>query len=139
MDSHTVLQRSYNMSQIKSSNTRLEILFRKYLTKNGIRGYRIKNKIHGKPDLYFTKQKIAIFIDGCFWHKCPADFVRPKSKNDYWDIKINKNVSRDKKITKLLKAEGINVIRFWEHEIENNLEKCYRILKRVYEKNIQIN
>ncbi len=133
MDTHTPMQRKYNMSRIKSSNTLIELKFRKYIWKNGLRGYRLKSKILGKPDIYFPKQKLAIFIDGCFWHKCPIDFIRPISKNDYWDKKIANNISRDRKITKKLKREGVKVIRFWEHEIENNLEKCYSKLRMFYE------
>lgn len=102
-------------------------------------GYRLKSKIAGKPDIYFSKQKVAVFIDGCFWHKCPIDFIRPKSKNDYWDKKIKNNVKRDKKINLKLKTEKVRVLRFWEHEIANNIEKCYRILVTAYEKKLQNN
>lgn len=136
MDTHTPAQRKYNMSRIKSSNTLIELKFRKFIWQKGLRGYRIKSKIGGKPDIYFPKQKLAVFIDGCFWHKCPTDFIRPKSKNDYWDRKIKNNVRRDKKINIELKKENIRVLRFWEHEINTNLEKCYTILRSAYEKNL---
>lgn len=130
MDNHTLKQRSYNMSQIKSSDTKLELLFRKFLLQNGIRGYRIKNKIFGKPDLYFPVKKIAVFIDGCFWHKCPEDFIKPKSKNDYWDKKIKDNVARDKKVSGELGKQGIKVLRFWGHEITNNMNACMVKVKK---------
>lgn len=139
MDTHTPTQRKYNMSQIKSSGTLIELKFRKFIWKGGLRGYRIKSKITGRPDIYFFKQKVAVFIDGCFWHKCPIDFIRPKSRNDYWDNKIKNNVKRDKKINIELKKENIKALRFWEHEIVNNLEKCYSILKTAYEKNTKNN
>lgn len=138
MDTHTPTQRKYNMSQIKSSDTLIELKFRKFIWKSGLRGYRIKSKITGRPDIYFFKQKVAVFIDGCFWHKCPIDFIRPKSRNDYWDKKIKNNVKRDKKINIELKKENIKALRFWEHEIVNNLEKCYSILKTAYEKHNSI-
>jgi DNA mismatch endonuclease (patch repair protein) len=133
------MQRKYNMSRIKSSDTLIELKFRKFIWKNGLMGYRLKSKIAGKPDIYFSKQKVAVFIDGCFWHKCPIDFIRPKSKNDYWDKKIKNNVKRDKKINLKLKTEKVRVLRFWEHEIANNIEKCYRILVTAYEKKLQNN
>jgi len=139
MDTHTPNQRKYNMSQIKSSNTQIELKFRKFIWKKGLRGYRIKSKVTGKPDLYFNKRRIAVFIDGCFWHKCPVDFIRPKSKNDYWDTKLENNIKRDKKIDLELKTKKIKVVRFWEHEIENDLEKCYSILRTVYEKSFKNN
>lgn len=134
MDTHTPMQRTYNMSRIRSSNTLTELKFRKFIWQKGLRGYKIKSKITGKPDIYFSKQRLAVFIDGCFWHKCPIDFIRPKSRNDYWDTKINNNIKRDKKIIKKLSSEGIKVIRFWEHEIVNNTKKCYLRLRTVYEK-----
>ena len=138
MDTHTPRQRKYNMSQIKSSNTLIELKFREYIWLNGLRGYRIKSKILGKPDLYFPKKKLAVFIDGCFWHKCPNDFIRPRSRKDYWDKKIKNNVRRDKRINIELKKENIKVLRFWEHEIANNVKKCYGILITAYEKNNNI-
>jgi len=134
MDTHTATQRSYNMSRIKSKNTKIEILFRKLVWRRNLKGYRVKTNIPGKPDLYFPKKKFAVFIDGCFWHKCPIDFIRPRSKNSYWDKKIKNNILRDNQINKELKKKGIRVIRFWEHEVEKDLEKCYSILRSAYEK-----
>lgn len=122
MDVLTKKQRSFNMSKIKSRNTALEIMFRKYLWKKGIRGYRIKNKIIGKPDLYFPLKRIAVFIDGCFWHKCPVDYKNPKSNTQFWNKKISENIVRDKKVIKILKKQNIKVLRFWEHEVEENIE-----------------
>ncbi|MCL5073656.1 MAG: very short patch repair endonuclease [Actinobacteria bacterium] len=129
-------QRSYCMSQIRSKNTKAEIKLRKCLYGNGLRNYKIHNNVLGKPDIFFSKKKIAIFIDGCFWHKCPKCFVRPKSKNEYWDKKIDKNVLRDKNVTKELKKLGFTVLRFWEHEIEKEIESCWAKFLKIYEKNI---
>jgi DNA mismatch endonuclease (patch repair protein) len=134
MDRITKAQRSYNMSRIRSKNTAVEISFRKNLWNSGIRGYRVNAKIIGKPDLYFSKKKIAIFIDGCFWHKCPRCFIKPKTNLSYWTPKINKNALRDKKNNKDLKSEKIKVLRFWEHEIKNNMERCYNKFSKTYEK-----
>ncbi len=129
-------QRSYCMSRIRSRDTSVEITFRKHLWCKGYRNYRIKSKIAGKPDLYFPKKRIAIFIDGCFWHKCPKCFIGPKSNKKYWGPKIKRNVERDKEINKKLKKEKIKVIRFWEHDIKNNFNKCYNKFKKIYESKI---
>lgn len=131
MDTHSSLQRSYNMSRIRSGNTKIEILFRRLIWSEGLKGYRIHSRNTGKADIYFPKKKIAVFIDGCFWHKCPDHYIRPKSRNDYWDNKIKNNTLRDRKINKELEKKGIQVIRFWEHEIENNPDKCYSKLRSV--------
>lgn len=129
-DKLTKEQRSYCMSRIRAQNTSPEIKFRKFIWEKGVRGYRVKNKIHGKPDLYFPKKKLAVFLDGCFWHKCPKCFVKPKSRNEYWDKKIENNIMRDKQINAKLKKEGIRVIRIWEHDIKKDLNKCYGKLNK---------
>lgn len=98
-----------------------------------MRGYRIKTSLIGKPDLFFPKKKIAVFIDGCFWHKCPKCFVRPKSNIKYWDKKIQRNVERDFEVTKTLQKEGICVIRLWEHEIHEDIQSSFQKLARKYE------
>jgi len=134
MDVLTKKQRSYCMSRIKSKDTNLEVLFRKYIWSKGLRGYFVKNKIQGKPDLYFPKKRIAVFIDGCFWHKCPKCFIAPKNNARFWKNKIDKNVKRDKQINKLLKTNGIKIIRFWEHEIRKDPAKCFKKIKIYYEK-----
>lgn len=113
------------MSRIKASNTSVELKLRRYVWSKGLRGYRIKNKVMGKPDLYFPAGKLAIFIDGCFWHMCPVHYVEPKSNLSYWLPKIERNIIRDKEINRLLQNSGIHVIRIWEHEIQENIEKTY--------------
>jgi DNA mismatch endonuclease (patch repair protein) len=117
-------QRSYCMSRITSKNTLPELRFRTLIWQEGVRGYRLHRKLAGKPDLYFGSKKLAVFIDGCFWHHCPKCFVKPKSNNDYWDAKMARNKKRDRQVNRLLKAESITVMRFWEHDIKKNPEKC---------------
>lgn len=134
MDNLTKEQRHLCMSRIKNRDTKVELNFRKYIWGKGIKNYRTKSKIIGKPDLYFSKKKIAIFIDGCFWHKCPTCFVKPKTKNKYWDVKIKNNILRDKKINSELKKNNISVLRFWEHELKIDINKCFLKLKKYYEK-----
>lgn len=127
-DNLTSAQRKYNMSRIKSKNTKLELRLRKLLWRNGVRGYRIHYPLLGKPDIVFIKKKIVIFIDGCFWHKCPLDFTQPKTNIDFWMNKIEKNVLRDNKITIELEKNGWTVLRFWEHQI---IKQPNEVLKKI--------
>jgi DNA mismatch endonuclease, patch repair protein len=120
VDVLNVTQRSYNMSRIRGKNTSPEIKIRKMLFSEGIRGYRIHYNLPGKPDIVFIKKKIAIFIDGCFWHKCPVCFKEPETRKEFWIEKIDKNVERDLEINKLLKNMGWKVIRIWEHDVRKN-------------------
>lgn len=116
-------QRKHNMSRIRSKNTGPEVKLRQLLWSQGIRGYRIHYNLPGKPDIVFTKKKIAIFIDGCFWHKCPVDFQEPETRKEFWMKKISSNVERDIKVNIHLQKEGWAVIRFWEHEVRKNPEQ----------------
>ena len=112
------------------------VYFRKYIWSKGIRGYRVSSNIKGRPDLYFPRKNITVFIDGCFWHKCPRCFIKPRSNKKYWKEKIKNNIKRDKQNTRLLQNKGIHVIRIWEHQIKDNINKCYQKLLKVYEKEI---
>jgi len=125
----TKKERSYNMSQIKGKNTKPEIKLRKELFSSGLKGYRIHKKIIGKPDIVFPKQKVAVFIDGCFWHKCPKCYQEPKTNNKFWSKKIGENRKRDKKINTQLKKEGWKILRFWEHELKANSSLCVEKIK----------
>ena len=115
-DVHTKEQRSYNMSMIKASRTKPELKIKKFMKILGFT-YQPKN-IVGKPDFANKKQKIAVFVDGCFWHKCPKCYKKPKTNTKFWNDKINKNVERDKKINIVLKKNGWKVIRLWEHSLK---------------------
>jgi len=114
-------KRSQIMSKIKNKDTKLELQF-----KNSLKGlrFRYQPKIKGKPDFASKKLKIAIFIDSCFWHKCPKHFRQPGSNKKYWIKKINRNAERAKEANKQLKKEGWKVLRFWEHDINKNIKKC---------------
>lgn len=121
-DVHTPEQRSYNMSQIHSKNTKPEEMVRKYLFSRGFR-YR-KNDPHlpGKPDIVLPKYKTVIFVNGCFWHahKGCKYFVWPKNNADFWKKKIESNVLRDEKNFKLLTAMGWRVVTIWECELKKS-------------------
>ena len=131
MDVLSKKQRSYCMSCVKSKNTKIEDTFRNYIRSKGIRGYRIGRKnVTGKADLYFGKTKVAVFIDGCFWHKCPVCLSIPSSNYKFWDEKLNKNVARDSKVNDTLEAMGVTVLRFWGHDVKKDVKKCYTRLRK---------
>jgi len=135
VDVHTKKQRSYNMSMIKGRNTKPELIIRKLLSSKRIRGYRINYKLLGKPDIVFTKYKLAIFIDGCFWHRCPKCFVEPDKNKEFWKNKINSNIKRDKKVNQTLKKSGWKVLRFWEHLLMRDPDLVYkRILRALFKR-----
>jgi DNA mismatch endonuclease (patch repair protein) len=121
-------QRTFNMSKIRGKNTGPEVKLRKLLWSHGIRGYRIHYNLPGKPDIVFTKKKIAIFVDGCFWHKCPICFQEPETRKEFWSKKIQSNVDRDQKQTNLLRDDGWIVIRFWEHEIRKEPDSVVQMI-----------
>jgi DNA mismatch endonuclease (patch repair protein) len=114
-----------SMRSNKRSDTGPEILLRKALWKEGLRGYR-KNfeKVPGSPDICFVSKKLAIFINGCFWHRCPkCDLPMPKSNTEFWTAKFERNIERDKKKIKRLKREGWSTLIVWECEIKTNMNK----------------
>jgi len=114
-DNLTKEQRSYNMSRIRSKNTKPEKALKKLLTKTG---FKYQPNLLGKPDFADKKNKTAVFIDGCFWHKCPKHFKEPKTNRTYWIPKLEKNKKRDKKINLDYKKRGWKVVRIWEHELK---------------------
>lgn len=113
-DTLTRKQRSYNMSRIRSSKTRPELNLRGLLEPLGFE-YQPKD-IFGRPDFVNREKKTAVFVDGCFWHKCPEHFVQPATRAGFWMKKIEGNVRRDAAVNKKLSEDGWKVIRVWEHD-----------------------
>ena len=115
-DVHEPEIRSYNMSRIKSKDTKPEMIVRRFLFKNGFR-YRLHVKdLPGKPDIVLPKYKTVIFVNGCFWHghKGCRYFVIPKTRTDWWLEKITRTIDRDRGNLYQLKALGWNVITIWQ-------------------------
>lgn len=130
-------QRSHNMAMIKSKNTMPEIRLRRFLSAKGLKGFSLTSKLSGSPDIVYKKQKVTIFVDGCFWHKCKIHFVAPKTHKRFWENKINGNVARDIKVNRELRKQGYTVLRFFEHSINSNLTRCYiairnKLIKKGY-------
>lgn len=122
-DTLTNEQRHHCMSQIRSKNTKPEVLVRKELFRRGYR-YRINvSKLPGKPDIVLPKYKTVIFVNGCFWHGHEGckHFVLPKSNVEYWQAKIRSNQRRDKNAIIMLQQIGWNVITIWECNLTGSL------------------
>lgn len=107
------------MQSNKGRDTKPELLVRRLVHAAGLR-YRVNARpekdLRRAADLLFRPVKIAVFIDGCFWHGCPAHYTRPKANNAYWAEKVQRNRDRDAETTRILTERGWLVLRFWEHE-----------------------
>lgn len=115
-------KRSALMGRIRGKDTKPELILRHALWAVGLR-YRLGVKPLGvKADLVFLGPRVAVFVDGCFWHGCPDHYVRPRSRPNFWAEKLSSNVLRDRRQTLALEGAGWRVCRFWEHEIHERLE-----------------
>lgn len=120
------------MSAVKSrGNESTELSFVRLLRANKISGWRRHLAIFGKPDFVFRKQKIAVFIDGCFWHGCKKCRTIPKQNRVFWSDKIERNIKRDKLVTKELRKSDWTVLRFWEHQLKKNPQTVISRLRRI--------
>ena len=125
------------MSRVKSrgnQSTELKLLelFRLYKLK----GWRRKYLIKGSPDFVFLKERLAIFVDGCFWHGCPKYCRFPKSNEEYWVTRIDQNKKRDYKVTNELRGKNWTVIRLWEDELKGNqFKRKINRIKRAIQSN----
>lgn len=105
------------MSCIRASKTKPELILKNLLIGTYLK---YQPKMYGKPDFALKSKKIVIFVDGCFWHKCPVCFKRPKTNKKYWDNKFKRNAERDKHVNIYYKKSKYKLLRFWEHQIEKN-------------------
>lgn len=115
------------MSRIRGRNTRPEVIVRKILWSLGHR-YRINYSLPGRPDIVFTRPHLAVFIDGCFWHRCPLHYQAPATNPEFWETKIAGNVRRDREVDARLAEGGWSVLRFWEHEVKADPEQVLRAI-----------
>jgi DNA mismatch endonuclease, patch repair protein len=132
MDVLTKQQRHTNMQHIHGKDTKPEIVLRKALWHRGIRYRKNYAALPGKPDIVLTRQKIAIFIDGDFWHaryhqEHPGEQVRTHS--DFWKNKLSRNVERDKEVNDALTEAGWLVLRFWESDVKKHLNTVIQTIE----------
>ena len=108
------------MSRIRSHGNRdTELAMVCLFRREKIKGWRRHSNVLGKPDFVFPKQRMAIFVDGCFWHGCLAHSKPPKSNCEYWTTKLARNKRRDQIVGRKLRDQGWSVVRIWEHEIKD--------------------
>jgi DNA mismatch endonuclease (patch repair protein) len=119
------------MAAIRSRDTRVELALRRALRERGLFGYRChQGALPGKPDIAFTRWRVAIFIDGAFWHGHPDHFTFGKL-GDYWDEKVARTQRRDREQQRALEALGYTVLRFWDFAVKSDLEDCAADIERV--------
>ena len=121
------------MSANKAKNTKPEITLRKALWSEGHKGYRLNwKKAPGRPDIAYPGKKIAIFVNGCYWHRCPkCNLPLPKTNTDFWKEKFDKNVKRDKKKNDELLSLDWIVLVFWECDIKSDISNSIQKIKKV--------
>jgi len=127
-------ERSRIMSSVKSKeNLSTEWRLRSALVRGGIHGWRVRpSHLPGKPDFFFPFSRVAVFVDGCFWHGCPKCGHLPSNNRAYWAAKIKGNRQRDARNNAALVSMNIHVLRFWEHAIRDSPEQCViRITREV--------
>lgn len=126
-------ERSKRMALIRSRDTKLELRFRRALYSAGLRGWRCHVRgVFGVPDLAWQGRRVAVFVDSAWWHGHPSRW-NPGKLPGKWDEKILRNKERDAEVTAHLRAEGWTVLRFWDFEIERDLERCVGDVKRAIE------
>lgn len=118
-------KRSEVMSKIRGfGNKETEIALIKIFRRHKIVGWRRRQKVFGKPDFVFWKQRVAIFVDGCFWHQCPLHSSIPRQNQEFWQKKLQATTLRDKQVNTTLEQKGWIVIRIWEHELKDEEIVC---------------
>lgn len=123
-DNLTPEQRSRTMARIRSRDTQPELLLRQELWRRGVRGYRLDVRgLPGRPDLCWRARRVAVFVDGAFWHGHPSAFKEGKS-GSYWDAKIKRNMERDRAADAALREMGWSVLRFWDFDVRRDLQAC---------------
>ena len=133
-DIFTPEKRSWIMSRIRGTNTKIDLRMKELLSENGYK-FEMYPKLFGSPDFVLKRKKIIIYCDGDFWHGYKYDEKKKPAKK-LWRDKIRGNMKRDGRITRKLRRDGWAVLRFWEHDIERNPEKCMRRIKtKIKERN----
>lgn len=129
-DNMTKKQRSVTMSKIRSKgNVSTEMKMIQLLSASGIHGWRRHQKLPGRPDFIFRDKKVAVFLDGCFWHGCPRCFIKPKSNVKYWAAKIARNKARSTEVDRELKRNGWTVLHFWEHTLKQSKFSLLKLMR----------
>jgi DNA mismatch endonuclease (patch repair protein) len=117
-DVFTKKKRSQVMAAIRSKgNKDTELKLASILRTNGIKGWRRHQRLPGSPDFVFRRERLAVFVDGCFWHACPKHGRKPASNRNFWLRKLTRNKQRDRVVSRQLRNAGWRVLRFWAHDL----------------------
>lgn len=132
---YTTRQRSFNMSKIRSNDTKPEKRLKKAIWNAGIRYRSNKRKLPGKPDISFIKYKLVVFVDGSFWHGHDWESRKAKirSNREFWIPKIERNMQRDREIQVFYQSRGWTVLRFWDFEVKKELGTCVKAVLDAYQ------
>jgi DNA mismatch endonuclease, patch repair protein len=132
-------KRSAMMAAVRAKgNKSTELRLRYALVRAGIRGWVIHaGDIPGRPDFYFERARLAVFVDGCFWHHCKICGHLPRTNNRFWREKLRLNSERDTRTTKRLRKSGIAVLRLWEHELFDTKQCVNRISRRLLVRSVR--
>lgn len=129
-DIFSKVKRSQVMSSIKGSgNKGTELALIKVFRAHGITGWRRRQKVFGKPDFVFPQRRLAVFVDGCFWHCCPKHGTKPKNNRAFWERKLLANRKRDRLVSRTLRQQGWKVVRIWECGIAQMLLHPHKIAR----------
>ena len=129
-DVFTAQQRSAIMGLVRSTgNASTEGRLVRLLRMHGLKGWRRRASLPGSPDFVWWRERVAVFVDGCFWHGCPRHGHTPRSRIAYWTSKLNRNKTRDRLVKRTLERRGWRVLRIWEHELSRKNEA--RLLRRI--------
>lgn len=121
-------KRSEVMSLIRSKrNKNTELMLMSILRASGIKGWRRQQSLPGRPDFVFRRERVAVFVDGCFWHGCRWHCRMPKSRGEYWMPKIARNKRRDLEVGNELRRSGWRVCRIWEHSLKKPAQVAARL------------
>lgn len=123
---------SHSMKSNRGKNTSPELILRSALYRNGVRGYRLHAKgVPGRPDILFLRSRLAVFVNGCFWHRCPrCDLPLPKAHREFWRKKFELNIERDARKRLALESDGWKVVIIWECEIRDDMVGCVKRVTR---------
>ena len=129
-DVFTKAKRSEVMSRIRGRGNRdTELALVKLFRMHRITGWRRSQQVFGKPDFVFKQVRLALFVDGCFWHCCPRHATKPKNNHAFWRRKLSANMRRDSLVNRALRKTGWRVIRIWEHDLA--IKNQARLVRRI--------
>ncbi len=119
------------MARVRRSGTGPELVLRRALRRAGLKWRPTAAPLPGSPDLAFPRIRLAVFVDGCFWHGCPRHGTVPKTNTSFWVAKIRRNRQRDRQVDRALQHLGWTVLRVWEHELRGDLSRLLRRIERL--------